>query len=196
MDSAPRNEQVPATEQAPNMPVAGVAGVGARPAARPGNARLLNLALIGAVVLAIGGIAFAAGRMTAPTLVGSFQGPNGQNFLGGPQGSVVPGQGGQLPVGGQGGPGAFLGNGGITIEGTVESISDTTLTLRTADGQTVQINLDGSTTYHAQSDASADDVTTGGTVQVRLNGGRIGGGNGGNGANGGGASASDVTVVP
>lgn len=187
MDPVAPNEPGPAIAPAPS------ATPTARTAARQGNARLLNLALLGAVVLAIGGVAFAAGRMTAPTLVGTFQGPNGQ-FPGGPQGSFVPGQGGQLPGGGQGGPGALLGNGGITIEGTVESITDTTLTLRTADGQTIQIALDGSTTYHAQSDASADDVTTGGTVQVRLNGGRIGAGNGGPGA--GGASASDVTVVP
>ena len=104
--------------------------------------------------------------------------------------------------GGGRGAGGLLAGGGITIEGTVESISDTTLTLKTASGQTIQVALEGTTTYHAQSDASASDVKSGGTVLVRLN---IGGGTGNAGpgsspgtADGGATNptASDVTVVP
>jgi ferric-dicitrate binding protein FerR (iron transport regulator) len=157
-----------------------------RPVARrSGSGRLLNVVLGAALVLAVGGVAFAVGRMTAPPSVtaGAFPGAgNGGQF---------PGNGGNRPGNGQG-PGAFIGNGSITLEGTVESVSDTTLTLKTADGQTVQVALDGGTTYHAQTDASADDVTTGTRILVRV------GGLGGPAASGSpnGLSASDVTVVP
>jgi hypothetical protein len=160
--------------------------------------RALNLLLGGALVLAIAGVAFAAGRMTAPAL----QPITGGNF---PGGGVFNGQGngngkGGFGTNGQGG--AIFGTGGPTIEGTVESVSDTTLTLKTADGQTIQIALDGDTTYHAQSDATASDVVTGAKVQVRLDF-RRGGGSGpqatagtGGGPSGGDLSAHDVTVVP
>jgi hypothetical protein len=131
-------------------------------------------------VLAIGGVAFAAGRLTAPAAA-IAGGPNGQ------PGFVFNGAGpnGQTS---NGGPVAF-GGGGPTIEGTVESVTDTTITIKTADGQTVAIALDDTTTYHAQSDASADDVVTGGRVLVRV---ALRGQNGGADA----PSASDVTVVP
>ena len=42
------------------------------------------------------------------------------------------------------------------------------LTLKLASGQTVQIPLDSSTTYHSQAPATAADVTTGSTVQVQV----------------------------
>jgi hypothetical protein len=161
------------------------------PARRARGARLLNVALAGAVALAIAGVAFAAGRLTAPAAV-TAGGPNG-----GP-GQVFGKDGQGIQNGGPNGRGAFL-SGGPTIEGTVESITDTTLTLKTADGQTIQIALDGSTTYHAQTDASADDVAAGGKVLVRLDVGAAGaGGNGGPTASGRptGPTASDVTVVP
>jgi hypothetical protein len=164
--------------------------------------RALNLLLGAALVLAIGGVAFAAGRMTAP----AAQGFSGGNF---PNGGVFNGQGrgngqggnGQGGFGANGQGGAIFGNGaGPTIEGTVESVSDTTLTLKTADGQTIQIALGGDTTYHAQSDATASDVVTGAKVQVRLNFRRGTGGPQATGGPGGGApgdlAANDVTVVP
>ena len=167
-------------------------------ARRSRGARLLNIALAGAVALAIAGVAFAAGRLTAPPSLtaGSFPKDGAGGFF---QGN---GQGGQN--GRPNGAGALF-DGGPTIEGTVESVTATTLTLKTASGQTIQIALDGTTTYHAQTDASASDVTAGGKVLVRLN---LRGANGkgpsasgdGSGTNGGGAlsnpSASDVTVVP
>jgi hypothetical protein len=165
--------------------------MGSRPNAhRSGSGRLINLALGAAVVLAIAGVAFAAGRVTAPAPVtaGAFPGGNGGQFPI-PSGGVFPG--GNRPGGGNGGQGGIFGAGGVTVEGTVESISDTTLTLKTADGQTIQIALDGTTAYHAQSDATVQDVTTGATVLVRLDL----GGQGGAGI-GTGSSANDVTVVP
>ena len=161
---------------------------------RPRGARLLNYALAGALVLAIAGVAFAVGRFTAPAAAnagGFANGGGGQFFRNG--------QGGQNGAnGGADGRGGLFA-GGLTLEGTVESVTDTTLTLKTASGQTIQIALDGSTTYHAQTDATASQVTTGGKVLVRLNGrGGFGGANGGPAASGAQTSptAGDVTVVP
>ena len=168
--------------------------------AKAGGSRLLNYALAGALVLAIGGVAFAVGRFTAPATAGagSFPNGNGGQFFRNGQG----GQGGAN--GGQDGRGGLFA-GGLTLEGTVQSVTATTLTLQTASGQTIQIALDGSTTYHAQTDATASDVTTGGKVLVRLNGrGGFGGANGGPTASSAptasgaptGPTAGDVTVVP
>jgi hypothetical protein len=186
--AAPAPPAQPATPH-PTEPMA----VSSTPVARrPRGSRLLNIALGGALVLAIAGVAFAVGRFTAPTAASAGNFPNG---AGGGQ-FFRNGQGGGQNGATDGG-GAFFG-GGATIEGTVQSVSGSTLTLMTASGQTIQIALDGSTTYHAQTDASASDVTTGGKVLVRLN--LRGAGGGANGPTASGAStnptASDVTVVP
>jgi len=160
------------------------------PARRASSPRILNVALVGALGLAVAGVGFAAGRVTAPapTTAGVFPGGNGGQFPI-PSGGVFPG--GNRPNGGNGGPGGLFAGGGVTLEGTVESISDTTLTLKTTGGQTIQIALDGTTAYHAQSDATVQDVTTGAKVLVRLDL----AGQGGTGT-GTGSSANDVTVVP
>jgi len=146
-----------------------------------------------AVVLAIGGVAFAAGRLTAPAPVNAFRNGAAGQFPGNGNGN------GGNRGNGQGGFGGFLAGGGITLQGTVESVTATTLTLKTASGQTIQIALNETTTYHAQSDASASDVTTGKTVLVRVSGFR-GGGPGTSSAPGNGGTAdqtaSDITVVP
>jgi len=174
---------------------------------KPRATRILNIALAGALVLAVAGVAFAVGRFTAPSLVsaGNFPGGGGQFFRNGQGGQG--GANGQGNTGGQGGAsgqgrGGFLGAGGLTLEGTVESIDANSLTLELASGQTIQIALGGSTTYHRQSDASASDVTAGGKVLVRLDGrgGFFGGGPqstaGTAGGTATGPSASDITVVP
>jgi hypothetical protein len=152
------------------------------------GASVLNLALGGALVLAVAGVAFAAGRMTAgaTSFAGTF--PNGQ--AGGP---IFNGNGGNGTPGG--GP-VGVDGGGPTIEGTVESITDTTLTIKTVSGETVQVALDDTTTYHAQSDASSDDVVTGGKVLVRVNGRAPGPTASGTGTGVTGPTANDVTVVP
>jgi hypothetical protein len=167
---------------APAEPVAPTSNVA--PARGASSPRILNLALIGALVLAVAGIGFAAGRLTAPAPIG-LTGASGPLVVNG----ADPRNGGNGKPGGgiQSGPIGLTG--GPSIEGTVESITDTTLTIKTGDGQTLQIALDDSTTYHAQTDASADDVATGGKVLVRLN---LQRGNG----TAGGMSAGDVTVVP
>jgi hypothetical protein len=163
-------------------------------AARPANqapsrgSRLVNVALGGALVVAIGGAAFAVGRGTAPaatpTGVLSGLGAGGQV----PNASFVPGGG--------------LGRGfagGLSVEGTVVSVDAGTLEVETADGQTVEITLGSDTEYHAQSTATADDVTAGSEVIVRLGAGGLGGQDGprSSAAPGvDGATASDVTIVP
>ena len=149
----------------------------------------VNVALGVAVLVAIGGVAFAAGRLTAPTPAfaerGGFLG--GDGFPGnGTVPSFAPGQGGIGPGGLNGGFGGA--GGGLTIEGTIESVDADSMTIRMASGQSIEIALDGDTTYHAQTNATAGDVASGGSVIVRLELQR-GSGTGGN------ATASDVTVV-
>ena len=75
-----------------------------------------------------------------------------------------------------GGPGFFGGAasvgalgalGATTVSGTVVSVSADSMTLKLANGQTVQIATGSSTTYHGQSSAASTDVTTGATVTVQ-----------------------------
>lgn len=189
----PSQPGAPAPGPAPDAAVAGDPARGSEPApaARPrpkgGTPGWINVALGLAVAVAIGGVAFAAGRMTAPAAVAANG--NGRNFPGGFQsGGYFRGGYFGGPGDGQGGRGLF-GAGGATIQGTVTSISADKITITTAGGQTVDIALDGSTTYHLESSASSGDVKTGGTVIVRLTIRQSGG-------NQTGPSASDVTIVP
>lgn len=148
----------------PNHPVAPQPVAVTRKASSGG--RLLNVVLAVAVAVAIGGVAFAAGRSTAPVSAAT----GGRGALGGgagfPGGSFAPGASGQ-PGQGRGG----FGGGGVTISGTVESVDGTTLTVKTAAGQTIEIATGASTTYHTQSPASASDVQAGKSVQIQLEGG-------------------------
>lgn len=142
----------------------------------------LLLALAGAV--AIAGVAFAVGRTTAGTVATTSTGA---------QTGTVPGANGAAPGGiadGQGDDANRFRIGGTqTVSGTVVGLSNGTLTLQLADGQTVQLTVGSSTTYHAQAAASASDVTTGSTVIVSVNGlGRPG-------DDVSGLTASDITVA-
>jgi hypothetical protein len=177
------------------------------PVVQPGRAgRTLNLLLILAALVAIGGVAFAVGRTTAPRTAavagpgggtgggnagaGNFGGGNfgGGNF-GGPRGSGAPG-----------GPGGAFGGRTAGIRGTVTAISPTTITIQIANGATISLAIDGSTTYHREVAGAATDVATGREVIVQLNGRNANGG--GPGASPAGASpaattgtAGDITVV-
>lgn len=172
------------SEEPPVEPVAA-----ARPKPRSATPGWINIALGLAVAVAIGGVAFAAGRMTAPTAVPGANNGFGRNVPGGFQGGGY-GRGGYFggPGNGEGGRGAF-GAGGATIQGTVTSISADKITITTAGGQTVDIALDGTTTYHLESSASSGDVKTGGTVIVRLTLRQAG-------STQTGPSASDISIVP
>ena len=182
------------------------------PAAKPkssGSGRWLNVLLGVALVFAIGGVAFAIGRTTAPASAatngrGTFNG----GFVGGgtgPNGSFAPGPNGGGFVGGRGA-------GALSVSGTVTSVDGDKLTITTDSGQTVTLTTGDSTTYHTQAPASASDVTSGDKVSVkvdlagRFNGGGNGNGNngngngnngnGGNGASGLSGTASDVSIIP
>lgn len=161
------------------------------PKTRGGASSWINVALGLALVIAVGGVAFAAGRMTAPASAagaGGLNGPGGRTFVG--DGYFPNG----FPGGKGGGQGAF--GGGASVEGTVTAVTADSITIKTASGQEITIALDGTTTYHQQSSATASDVKTGGTVIVRLGFNRNR--TGGPAASGAptGPTATDVTVVP
>ena len=178
------------------------APVAAAPVRARGGGMLVNVVLGIALVVAVGGLAFAGGRATAPTSATPGRtgfGANGQGGFG-PGASGAPG--GAL----NGGLGA--GAGGVSIQGTVTAVSADSITLQLPSGQSITIPTDGQTTYHERSAATAAAVTSGSTVIVQLQAGRGAFGQGGNGGgNGGGATASGapgrtlgpattVTVVP
>jgi hypothetical protein len=183
-----------------------------KPRGTSGSGRVLNVALGVAVLVAVAGVSFALGRTTAPVPASSQTalGGGGGRFFngGGPNASFAPGAGGP----GFAGRGGAFGGAGVTLSGTVDSVSPTSLTLKTTAGATITIGLDSNTTYHQQAPAQASDVTTGKTVRVQVTGGGFrgngngnnGNGNGNGGANGGAngdgsftlGSASDVTIVP
>lgn len=145
----------------------------------------LDYILAIALVVAVGGVAFAVGRTTAPARASV---PNGGGFV--PTGSFNPGAGG--PGGGFGGFG-----GGLTIEGTVKSVEGSTLVIQTSNGQEVTVNLDAGTAYHEATSADANAVAAGDEVTVRAAGGEpLGPGGGANpGASGTPSfTATDVTV--
>ena len=132
--------------------------------------RWLNVLLVVALGIAIGGVAFAVGRSTAPAAAATTNGNGFRNggFVGaanGPQGSFAPGA---SFVPGQGGfRGGLLGAGSLTITGTVTAMDASGVTIKTANGDEVTIATDGSTTYHTATTGSASDVTVGANVDVR-----------------------------
>jgi hypothetical protein len=128
-----------------------------------------SILLAAAGVVAIAGIAFAAGRLTAPAAAAAGNGSTGGGRFGGfPGASFVPGQG--FP--GRGGPngqaGAFgaLTGGGISLQGQVTAVSSTSITVKLANGSDVTVPLDSSTTYHQANAATSSAVTVGTTVDV------------------------------
>ena len=147
---------------------------------RPRTA-LIALALAGALV--VGGGGFALGRVTAPSP--TFAGfPGGGN--GGNGGNGFPGFGG-----GAGGAGGGFRGGGL--EGTVQSISGDTMTLKTTNGSTITVTLSSSTTYGKQIAAQQGDIATGSTVRIGLS--FQAGQNPGSGTGSGTVNASSVTLI-
>lgn len=190
------------TEPEPALPAEpvppGPVPVVARPVQRSsGASRAVNLALGAALLVAAMGVAFAAGRMTAPATgtggpVSVIDGGIGTGGL--PNASFRPGAGfpdGSFRPGNGTTGGAGIG-GGLAIEGTVDSVTADSVTIKLESGQTVTVGLDDDTTYHQQSDATATDVQAGETVILRIGGFRIGGDSGSTSL----GTASDVTVVP
>jgi hypothetical protein len=196
---APETEPVPPD---PGAPASGGAPAASRSTRnRSGAARLVNVALGAALLIGVAGVAFAAGRFTGPgaeaatvsvidagTLPDGGQLPGGggiQRGNGQPPDGVVPGVGGRNFVFDAGGP---------TLDGTVDSVTADSITVKLESGQTITVGLSADTTYHQQADADAGDVRTGGRVVVRITGG-FGPDGGGTGSASLG-TASDVTIVP
>jgi hypothetical protein len=136
----------------PATTVQPLADVIARPERRSRSASSLLMVLAGAV--AIGGLAFAAGRLTAPA---AAAGPGGTGQLPG---------GGQLSADGQGFPGRGQGFGGMSIQGTVTAVTSNEITIELASGSTVTIPVDADTTYRSATAATADAVKVGSEVAV------------------------------
>ena len=89
--------------------------------ARRSSAAFLNVILVLAAVVAVGGVAFALGRNTAPVAAAAGRGTGNGNFGGGNFGnrSFAPGASG-APGGGGGFGGGFLGGAaGFNLSGTV-----------------------------------------------------------------------------
>lgn len=172
--------------------------VPAQPARRGSSgSRILNLVLGLAIAVAVAGVAFAVGRATAPATAstnGSGTGNGSGTFPGGNfpgRGYFPGGNGGTGNGNGNGGLGGF---GGLAIEGTVDSVTTDSVTIKTASGATVTIGLNSDTQYHQATPATASDVAAGKSVVVRVTGGFRQGGNGNGTASLG--TASDVTVEP
>jgi hypothetical protein len=195
MPAAPEPSAIPTTPVIASPPV--MAPPPAVPVAKRKGAGggWLNVVLVIAAAVAIGGVAFAIGRSTAPASASTGNGlgnfPGGAGF---PAGSFAPGTGGQPGFGRDG-----LGGGGLTVRGTVESVDGDSLTIKTASGQTIEVTTGASTTYNTQAPASASDVQAGTTVQVQLEfSGAVGAGRPGASATTTGSvgTAGSVTVIP
>ena len=149
-----------------------------------------NVLLGVAALVAVGGVAFAVGRSTAPPATPQFAGLGGDGTVITPDGSFDPGT---FPGGA--GPDVVGGFGGPSIEGTVTAIDDDSITVSLPNGQEMTIALDDATTYHASTDASASDVAVGDEVSVGVDGFGRGLGAGGTGGDPDDApTARDVTV--
>jgi len=162
----PQLSQGQPVEPSPPVPTDPVASPYAPTSVEPvqrRQSRGSGILLTVAAIVAIGGIAFAAGRLTAPAAaaVGSGDGLGLRN--GAPFGSFVPGNG-QFP-GGAGGQFRAIGR-SVTLRGEVTAISSDSVTVKIDSGSEVTVPLDAQTTYHQATAGSASDVTVGSTVVV------------------------------
>ncbi len=125
-----------------------------------------SVALVVALCVAVGGLAFAAGRFTAPQAsraagFGGFGGA-GRGFGGGANGGAPNASGAPFGFGG--------GLRSLVLEGTVTAVADGRLTLQLASGATVEVELGSDTAVHRQTPASTADLATGSSVLVQLSG--------------------------
>ena len=141
-----------------------------QPARRPAKQdRTTLILLLVAAFVAVGGIGFALGHLTATGATNAN--PNASGRLGGFGGrgafpSLAPGQ--TLDPGQFGGGRGGLGGLGGGVSGTVQSINGSTITIQEASGTTVTIDLSGGTTYHSAAAASSSDVKVGSSVTVQI----------------------------
>jgi hypothetical protein len=161
-------DSVPPQEPPPEAPKATAVAPAIRPgvSAPRGRSSAGNAILVLAAIVAVGGVAFAGGRLTAPASTARTGLGNG----------ALSGQGGQAGTAagsnGQGAGAGFLGGAGgaLTINGTVAKIAAGVITLTLESGSTIDIATTDTTKYHAQAAASASDVTVGSKVAVEVSG--------------------------
>jgi len=139
-----------------------------------------SLLLVMAALVAVAGLAFAGGRISAPA-AGL---PGRGSFAGFPTASGAPGAAAFGAAAGE-----------RTVKGTISALSATSLTLTTATGSET-ISLAPTTTYHAQAAAVAADAAVGSKVIVSVNtpaftGGAVPGAGAGTGAGTGTAGADN-----
>ena len=157
----------------------------------------LTLVMFAAAFVALAGVGFAVGRVTAPAAAPAGFGGRGGNGFNFPGGSFDPTASGAA--------GAGLGRfaGGVSIRGTITEVTADHITLKLTNGSSVTIPVDTNTAYHHQTAATSSDVQSGASVIVQLTAG-VGGGGGGFQPNASGAPgiggraispASDVTIV-
>ena len=165
---APVEPGTPAESQVPAAPLVRTVSTPPPPVIAPAKKgdRTFRVLLAVGLLVAVGGVTFAVGRVTAPAAASTRGGLGNGGFANGGAGA-----------GGTGAGGAGFG-GGVLVTGTVDSVSGTTMTLTEATGTTVTVNLAGTTTYHAQATATAADVIAGKQVQVQV---AVAGGFGGQG---------------
>jgi hypothetical protein len=142
----------------------GPAAIGA-----PRRATSTTVLLLAATMIAIAGVSFATGRVTATGQTGT----GSTNFArtgGVPGQNGIPGVG-ALPSGapalgfGRGEDGGAFGS--ATVTGTVVSVTSTSITIQLTDGRTETIAIGSSTSYYTQAAASSGAVTTGSKVIVQ-----------------------------
>ena len=127
--------------------------------------------LVVAAFVAVGGIGFAIGHLTAPTASAAANATRGPGGFAGGRGfpSLAPGQTFDTSqfgagAGARGGLGSVAG--GVT--GTVQSVSGSAITIQEANGTSVTIDLSGNTTYHNETSAQSSDVKVGAGVVVQI----------------------------
>ena len=124
----------------------------------------LGIVLGLAALVAVGGVSFAVGRVTAPasTIAGGRTGTGTGQGNGG-----LPGNGGN-----GGAPGFGRGNGGfggsLAVTGTVTAVTADHITIKLGSGQSVDIPINGTTTYHQENAGSSSDVQAGKNVLIQL----------------------------
>ncbi len=123
-----------------------------------------------AAFVAVGGIGFALGHLTAPGATAAANPTGGRGGFGGGRAipSLAPGQTfepGQFGAG-LGGRGLGAVTGGVS--GTVQSVSGTSITVQLANGTSETIDLSGTTTYHSAAAANSTDVKVGTSVTIQI----------------------------
>jgi hypothetical protein len=139
-----------------------------RPAKRDRTTMML---LLVAAFVAVGGIGFALGHLTAPSASAAANATRAPGGFGGGRGfpSLAPGQTFDTSQFG-GGAGVRTGLGGVAggVTGTVQSVTASSITIQEASGTSVTIDISGTTTYHNETSAQSSDVKVGTGVVVQI----------------------------